>query len=274
MPELPEVETICQGLKPIVEKSRFCNVVVRRSDLRIPVPDNLSEALAGREIQAIRRRAKYMLMELDNHMVLIIHLGMSGKMLVRPSPYMDYARHDHVVMALDNGQNIIFNDPRRFGLVILVAHDVLFTHRLFLHLGPEPLEDEFSAHYLHTVLMSRKAPIKQILMNNRIVVGVGNIYACESLFRSGIHPKRPAHTLSIEDCERCVLDIKEVLKEAIMAGGSTIKDFVSSSGDGGYFQHHFSVYNREGESCLSCQNTVERIKQAGRSTFLCGTCQT
>jgi len=284
MPELPEVETVCRGLAGVLEGHRLLRVVLRRKDLRIPFPPRLAARLTGRKVEQIRRRAKYMLVDLDGGEVLIIHLGMSGRMVIdkHGSPP---EKHDHVILTTDDGVEIRFNDPRRFGLMTLAPREGLAKHKLFHHLGPDPLTDEFTPASLSATLKGRKTSIKAALLDQRIVVGVGNIYACESLYRAGISPLRKAGTVAGVRAERLVPAIKAVLFEAIAAGGSSLRDHVQPSGELGYFQHAWKVYGREGESCACAggasgrkggnkgMGVVRRITQGGRSTFYCPACQ-
>lgn len=289
MPELPEVETVCRGLKGVLEGRRLARVQVRRKDLRIPFPPAFAETLTGRKVMQIRRRAKYMLLDLDDGNVLIVHLGMSGRMVVDTSGGPP-GKHDHVIFTTDKGAEIRFNDPRRFGLMTLVPTDELANHKLFRHLGPDPLTPEFTPAVLSAALKGRKTSIKAALLDQRIVVGVGNIYACESLYRAGISPLRKAGSVAGERAAKLVPAIKKVLADAIAAGGSSLRDHVQPSGELGYFQHAWKVYGREGESC-ACRGDkggdkgrgkaankgkglVRRITQGGRSTFYCAGCQT
>lgn len=286
MPELPEVETVCRGLAGVLEGRRLAGVQVRRKDLRIPFPPGFAAALTGRRILKIKRRAKYILMDLDDGQVLVIHLGMSGRMVVVPAASPPLQAHDHVVFTTDQGREVRFNDPRRFGLMTLVAAAELAGHKLFRHLGPDPLEADFTPVLLAAALKGRKTSIKAALLDQRIVVGVGNIYACESLYRAGISPLRKAGTVTGARVERLVPAIKQVLTEAIAAGGSSLRDHVQPSGELGYFQHAWKVYGREGESCACAQMprqgsgrarsgraVVRRVVQGGRSTFYCAACQ-
>ena len=290
MPELPEVETVCRGLAGVLEGRRLARVLVRRKDLRIPFPPRFAESLTGRTVEKIRRRAKYMLLDLDDGHVLIVHLGMSGRMVVDRSGAPP-AKHDHVILTTDQGAEIRFNDPRRFGLMTLAPGNALEGHKLFRHLGPDPLTPAFTPAALSAALKGRKTSIKAALLDQRIVVGVGNIYACESLYRAGISPRRKAGTVAGERAERLVPAIKAVLADAIAAGGSSLRDHVQPSGELGYFQHAWKVYGREGESCACLgraaaragranlrgnkgKGIVRRIIQGGRSTFYCEGCQT
>ena len=274
MPELPEVETVCRGLAPLFEGSRFARVILRRRDLRIPFPKGLAQRLQGRRIERVFRRAKYMVMTLDSGDAVIAHLGMSGSMtVVKGNRPLD--RHDHVIFVLENGTEVRFNDPRRFGLLTITRAEALDRHKLFAHLGPDPLDRVFTPEFLSAALKGRKTSIKAALLDQRLVVGVGNIYACESLYRAGISPKRKAGTVAGPRAERLVPAIRAVLEQAIAAGGSSLRDHVQPSGELGYFQDSWSVYGREGEacSCAGCKGTIKRIVQAGRSTFYCPVCQ-
>jgi formamidopyrimidine-DNA glycosylase len=291
MPELPEVETVCRGLAGVLQGRRLARVLVRRKDLRIPFPKGFAESLTGRRVEKIRRRAKYMLMDLDDGQVLIVHLGMSGRMVVDTSGAAP-GKHDHVILTTDDGAEVRFNDPRRFGLMTLAPREGLERHKLFRHLGPDPLTADFSPATLSAALKGRKTSIKAALLDQRIVVGVGNIYACESLYRAGISPLRKAGTVAGARAALLVPAIQAVLEEAIAAGGSSLRDHVQPSGELGYFQHAWKVYGREGESC-AChgpgpakgsgkkkgasnkgKGVVRRVIQGGRSTFYCSGCQT
>lgn len=278
MPELPEVETVCRGLAPHVEGRTLTRVVLNRADLRIPFPENFADRLAGRRVIAVKRRAKYMLWHLDDGIVVVIHLGMSGRMSVAdPSQQEDSlaqigaGRHDHVVFYMEGGAIVVFTDPRRFGLMTLVSSDDLPGHRLFRDIGPEPLGNEFSPATLSTALRGRRTPIKTALLDQKIVAGLGNIYVCEALYRAGISPRRSAATVAGKRAERLVPHIRDVLTEAIAAGGTTLKDYAHPDGELGYFQKDHAVYGREGEPCpeCTCDGGVRRIVQSNRSTFYC-----
>lgn len=271
MPELPEVETVCRGLRGVLKGRRFAHVVVRRKDLRIPFPKGLAAALTGRRVERIYRRAKYVMMNLDDGQVLIVHLGMSGRMTITQQAVAP-GKHDHVIFTTDEGTQITFNDPRRFGLMALAAQSEVDAHKFFCHLGPDALSESFNAVSLSAALKGRKTSIKVALMDQRIVVGVGNIYACESLYRAGISPKRRAGTVAGRRAAALVPVIKEVLRQAIAAGGSSLRDHVQPSGELGYFQDSWQVYGREGEACGK-GHAVRRTIQGGRSTFYCARCQ-
>ncbi|MGH6926726.1 MAG: bifunctional DNA-formamidopyrimidine glycosylase/DNA-(apurinic or apyrimidinic site) lyase [Dongiaceae bacterium] len=275
MPELPEVETICRGLAAKLEGRRLHRVIQRRPDLRFPLPARFVERLQGRRVDRVRRRAKFILIHLDDESVLIGHLGMSGRMIAGAAPTMEFEPHDHVVLETDDGTAIRFNDARRFGSMHLVGEDELDRHPLLAPLGPEPLGNDFNGPVLGAALKGKKTPIKAALIDQRVVAGIGNIYASESLFRAGISPRRMARTVQGERAERLASAIKEVLIEAIAAGGSSLRDFVKTNGELGYFQHRWAVYEREGRSCPGCvcavaaTGGVRRIVQSGRSTFYC-----
>lgn len=279
MPELPEVETVCRGLIPVLEGRRIAALTLRRKDLRIPFPKDLKARTEGRRVERIFRRAKYIVMALDSGDALIAHLGMSGRMQVVKDKSLPYEPHDHVIFATEDGGEVRFHDPRRFGLLTVTPLAELDAHKLFRHLGPDPLTDAFTPAALSAALKGRKTSIKAALLDQRIVVGVGNIYACESLYLAGISPKRKAGTVAGPRAAALVPAIVKVLKEAIAAGGSSLRDHVQPSGELGYFQHAWKVYGREGEPCRcpgkkgGKQGTVKRIVQGGRSTFFCPECQ-
>ena len=272
MPELPEVETVCRGLAPHLVGRVFTRVEQRRADLRVPFPEAFPERLTGRRVTAVRRRAKYILIELDDGMVLVAHLGMSGRMTVHANGAWPAADpHDHVVFHIDSGARVVFNDVRRFGLMDLVAADGIEDHPLFAGLGLEPLDNSFNGPDLAARLASKRTPIKAALLDQRVVAGIGNIYACEALFRARLSPRRQAYTVQGGRAERLASAVRRVLNEALAAGGSSLRDFVQASGELGYFQHCFAVYDREGEPCPGCDcgGAVRRIVQSGRSTFFC-----
>lgn len=273
MPELPEVETVCRGLAQNIIRHTITKVIARRRDLRIPLPANLEKTLTGKTITHISRRAKYVLIHLDNKAVLVVHLGMSGSLVLYDKPQESYRKHDHVIIELTPYALLVFHDPRRFGLMALTDEKSLHTHPLFSGLGPEPFDVTFDAAKFHTLLEASRAPVKSVIMDQQKLVGVGNIYACEALFRSHIHPARLANTITRKDAVSLLKNIRKVLEEAIESGGSTLRDYVRSSGDAGYFQHHFSVYGRAKQSCVTCSHPVSVIRQSGRSTFFCAHCQ-
>jgi len=282
MPELPEVETVRRGLIPAMEDQIIARAQVNRPDLRWPFPENMAERLTGKRVLRLRRRSKYILADLDSGETALIHLGMSGRMLVSGDPLGQFVhehpateKHDHVVLDMNNGARITFNDPRRFGAMDLFATDGADTHPLLASIGPEPLGNSFDEPYLVAALAHRNTPMKAALLDQKTVAGLGNIYVCEALFRSKIHPTRPARKVSKDRLSRLVPVIREVLRDAIEAGGSSLRDFRQADGELGYFQHSFDVYGREGAPCRTpgCNSTIRRIVQSGRSTFYCPTCQ-
>jgi formamidopyrimidine-DNA glycosylase len=270
MPELPEVETTRRGLAAHLTGLRIADVVIRNGSLRWPIPKNLPGLLRGCTIATLKRRAKYLLMDCSSG-TLILHLGMSGSLRILPADTAP-AKHDHFDLILDNGTLMRLRDPRRFGAVLWHQGDPA-THPLLATLGPEPLEDGFDAGYLYQATRGRSVSIKQCIMDNHVVVGVGNIYANESLFRAGIRPQLAAGKLSLPRCAKLVAEIRTTLAEAIKLGGSTLRDFVNTSGQAGYFQQTYWVYGRAGEPCRRCGAPVRQIKQGQRSSFYCGACQ-
>ena len=290
MPELPEVETVRLGLQPAMEGHVLPDVAVRRHNLRIPFPRDFAARLKGRKVKALRRRAKYILADLDSGETLVIHLGMSGRMSVysegKPRKLGNYVydvapptagtgKHDHVVFETDVPARIVFNDHRRFGLMDLIETDTLEQSKMFKDVGIEPLSGQLTPAYLAILLDGKKTPIKSALLDQRLIAGRGNIYVCEALFRAKISPKRLAGAVKKESLGPLVKAIKKVLTDAIAAGGATLRDHAQATGDPGNFQHRFLVYGREGLPCkLGCKGTVKRIVQAGRSTFYCPKCQT
>ena len=272
MPELPEVEVIRRGIAPHVEGHRITGATVRNPRLRWPVPLDLGQKLAGLCIGKVTRRAKYLLFE-SGEGTLILHLGMSGSLRLLPATAATPPeKHDHVDLVLDNNMILRFRDPRRFGAMIWETGDVM-RHPLLAQLGPEPLTEAFSGDLLHKQTRGRTASIKQVLMNSRIVAGVGNIYANEALFSAGIHPMTAAGRIGVTRYVRLVEAIKETLNRAIEAGGSSLRDFVNSEGNPGYFQQQYWVYGRTGQLCRKCGIPVTQIKQGQRSSFYCPYCQ-
>ena len=278
MPELPEVETVRRGLAPVMEGGTIARAEVNRPDLRWPFPDRMAERLAGQKVTALRRRSKYILADLASGETLLIHLGMSGRMLIsgdaqgrfvhdHPAP----EKHDHVVLHMADGARITFNDPRRFGAMDLLPTDGAEAHPLLAVLGPEPLGNGFHEEYFVAALKTRTMPAKSALLDQRIVAGLGNIYVCEALFRAGISPKRRVNNLSSARIASLVPIIRDVLGDAIAAGGSSLRDFRQADGELGYFQHNFDVYDREGLPCRrpGCDGIVARVVQSGRSSFYC-----
>ena len=273
MPELPEVETIRRGLTLALEGKRITDVDVRRRDLRIPLPDDFESSLAGRRVEALGRRGKYLVLALGDGHALIIHLGMSGRMLIEPASRRSNvaALHEHVVFTLEDGTRIRFTDPRRFGLMALAELDSIESHPFFLEMGPEPLSEAFNGEALYAAIKDKRTPIKAALLDQHVVAGLGNIYVCEALYRAGISPRRIAMNVGRARVEKLVEAIRAVLLEAIEAGGSTLKDYARADGELGYFQHRFAVYDRAGEPCpdCDCDIGVAHIVQSNRSTFYC-----
>jgi len=269
MPELPEVETTCRGLAPHIVGARVRKVVVRNPSLRWPVPDNLAELIERKNLKSISRRGKYLLLEFSNGYVLW-HLGMSGSLRIVSSDEAIKA-HDHIDVVFSGGVILRFHDPRRFGSVLWSEHPE--SHKLLCSLGPEPLSEDFSGEYLYKLCRKRRVAIKQLIMNSNVVVGVGNIYANESLFFSGIHPLKPANTVSRKKIDLLVEEIKKVLASAIHQGGTTLRDFVNGEGKPGYFAQQLSVYGRAGEVCKLCDSVLKEIRLGQRSTVYCARCQ-
>ncbi|MFV2001874.1 MAG: bifunctional DNA-formamidopyrimidine glycosylase/DNA-(apurinic or apyrimidinic site) lyase, partial [Paracoccaceae bacterium] len=254
MPELPEVETVRRGLSPVMLNQRIVHAQVRRAGLRWPFPPQMSARLTGRRVLHLRRRSKYILVDLDSDETLIIHLGMSGRMLVTPAsgtPHPEPAKHDHVIFDIQGGARITFNDARRFGAMDLTPTDKVHTHRLLANLGPEPLGNSFDEPYLAARLKRRNTPIKSALLDQRVVAGLGNIYVSEILHRCGISPERAAGQISARHVRQLVPAIRDVLNEAIAAGGASLRDHRQTNGELGYFQHNFRVYGRENQPCAT-----------------------
>lgn len=294
MPELPEVETVRLGLAPALVGARFSRVILRRPNLRFPFPDRFAERLEGREVNDLARRAKYLVAGLDSGESLVMHLGMSGRFDVAlpdgrnlsPGDFylegaLGNAKHDHVVMAMSNGATITYNDVRRFGFMDLVPTEELGACRHFAGMGIEPLSDALTPQAVARLFRGRITPLKAALLDQRLIGGLGNIYVCEALHRAGLHPETPAGSLAKTDgtptpqAKRLTRVIGEVLREAVAAGGSTLRDYAHTDGEAGAFQHAFRVYDRVGQPCgtKGCGGTIGRIVQAGRSTFFCATCQ-
>ena len=273
MPELPEVETLRRSIEPFLLNQKIVDVEIRDPRLRWPVVAQDFERWAvGPKIERLSRRSKYLLWHLDNEATVVIHLGMSGR-LGRYAPSEPIEKHTHVIFVLNNNLQIRYRDPRRFGLVEMSPPGELSTYPRFKNLGVEPLSDDFNAKNLKKWLKTSKKPIKNWIMDAQNVVGVGNIYANEALFKAGIRPDRPASFLTDEEQKQLVEHIKEVLKQAISKGGTTLNDFRDASGEPGFFQLVLLVYQREGELCNRCKTPIERLTLAGRSSFFCPTCQ-
>ena len=282
MPELPEVETVLRGLAPVIEGQKITTAAVNRPDLRWPFPENMAERLKGQSILQLRRRSKYILADLSSKETLLIHLGMSGRILISGDPLGRYfhqnrarEKHDHVVLDFSNKTRITFNDPRRFGTMDLFDTASESSNKFLAHLGPEPLGNQFDPKKFVKNIKKRRSPIKSVLLDQRIIAGLGNIYVCETLFRAGISPKKTVDKISLSRLKTLIPHLKDVLNEAIAAGGSTLRDFKHTNGEIGYFQHRFDVYGREGEPCSrhSCPGRVKRLVQSGRSSFYCPKCQ-
>jgi formamidopyrimidine-DNA glycosylase len=296
MPELPEVETVRLGLAPVLVGNSFASVEQRRGDLRFPLPEHFAQRLQGRKVDALYRRAKYLLAHLDDGEVLVMHLGMTGRFSIdysfaanrKPPEFGEFGydqrrtpKHEHIVFHLADGTAVRYSDTRRFGLMDLIPGEALPGHALFKGLGIEPLSSDFTADWLASRLKCKATSIKAALVDQRLIAGLGNIYACEALFRAGISPLRLAGTLATKTgkptkaIEALVKAVKSVLGEAIKAGGSSLRDYAHADGRLGRFQHSFKVYGREGKPCRKkgCRGTVRRIVQSGRSTFYCPNCQ-
>lgn len=278
MPELPEVETVRRGLAPVMEGFVFERVELRRANLRFPFPEDFTARLTGQSLTRLGRRAKFLDAEISSGERLLMHLGMSGRFTIDGDGSGQFvhdtggiAKHDHVIFHMSSGHRVIYNDPRRFGFMELVKQGE--TPPRLAALGPEPLSNELNAPMLREKLRGKKSKIKAALLDQRIIAGLGNIYVCEALFRAGISPLRAAGRLKVVESENLVRHVKDVIAEAIEAGGSSLRDFANTDGDLGYFQHSFDVYGREGEPCRNCTAPLIRITQSGRSSFYCKACQ-
>lgn len=263
-----------------MEGKRILRVETRRKDLRFPFPENFNQRIEGAKLTRMGRRAKYLVAELSNGEALIMHLGMTGRFTVsgkQPGDFHHKAgadeKHDHVVFAMQGGARVVFNDARRFGFMDLWPASSLDTYAPFAGMGPEPISNAFSGAYLLEAFAGKKTPVKSALLDQNVVAGLGNIYVCEALFRSGISPKKLAGAIRRDRLETLAIEVRKVIEEAIEAGGSTISDYKSTGGELGYFQHSFRIYDREGEPCLGCERPVKRLVQSGRSTFYCSACQ-
>lgn len=273
MPELPEVETVCAGLRENIKGLKIERVQVFCFKLRKPVDKDIGSRLCGKKITDIKRRAKYILIISDEGDVLIIHLGMSGRLIIEPKGKKQRQKHDRVLFVFDKNYQMVFNDIRKFGLVSITDEKGLLTHKNICKLGPEPLDDNFTDEDLFLILQKKKTSVKKMLMNANFIAGIGNIYACEILFQSSLHPETLCCDITREESKDLYENIKKVLNHAIKAGGSTLKDYVNSSGQKGYFQNEFRVYGRENNNCYKCSDIIQRVKKFGRSYFFCPTCQ-
>ncbi len=269
MPELPEVETTLRGIEPYLTGHRISKIIINQPRLRWPVPDEIL-SLEGAKIIKLQRRAKYLLLYTERGQ-MIWHLGMSGSMRILPEQLPQNA-HEHIILQLDDRNSLRFRDPRRFGALLMTRDDPM-RHKLLIELGPEPLSDDFNTEYLYQSCRKRKTAIKNLIMDSHIVVGVGNIYACESLFSSGINPKTSAMRISRQRIQRLVEAIKHILQQAINQGGTTLQDFTQADGKPGYFSQSLKVYGQENQKCLQCQRLIKRFTQGQRSTFYCSYCQ-
>lgn len=278
MPELPEVETVCRGLAGAIDGKTITRALLRRPNMRFAFPKGLQSALQGARVNAVRRRAKYGLIDLSGGQTAIFHLGMSGRMRIErgiEAATKALGKHDHVFLTFEDETCVTFNDPRRFGFMDLAVTDALGANRFLESLGVEPLSNQFHAEYLSNALKNRRTPIKSALLDQRIIAGLGNIYVCEALHMARISPRRLASSVSGKRAERLTPLIKTVLEKAIASGGSTLRDYAHVDGQLGYFQHEFQAYGREGQPCRTadCGGTIQRIVQSGRSTFFCSACQ-
>jgi formamidopyrimidine-DNA glycosylase len=292
LPELPEVETVRRGLQPVMEGTRILSARTNRKDLRFPFPDRFTQRITGKTITAMGRRAKYLMADLVDGDVLVMHLGMTGRFIIESGGTMQapgeftqivnrLPAHDHVVFEMEGGARITYNDVRRFGFMDLIPRSGIATHRLTKDIGIEPLGNALTPEKLAELFEGKAAPLKAALLDQKLIAGLGNIYVCEALFRSGLSPRRAAESIVRKDgsptprAVKLTEEIRLVLEEAIEAGGSTLRDFAHADGSLGYFQHRFKVYDREGEPCPDpkCSGAVERIVQSGRSTFFCARCQ-
>jgi formamidopyrimidine-DNA glycosylase len=266
MPELPEVETVKRGLEPVLAGATIQSITLNRPDLRVPFPEKLHEQLQWKKCLSLDRRGKYILIHLEENLTLIIHLGMSGQMVINPSAPR---KHDHMVIETKAGDIITFNDPRRFGMVYLAKTTEIDSHKAFHGMGYEPLNQALTADIFYNLLHKRKISMKAALLDQRLIAGIGNIYACEALYLAGISPYRLSNDISLEDADRLLNAVRAVLKDAIKSGGSSLRDHRQANGSMGYFQHHFKVYDREGKACLATGEVIIRVVQNGRSTFYC-----
>lgn len=274
MPELPEVETIAQGLRLHICGQIIADIQLNRKDLRLYIPPHLPSIAQGQGITDIGRRGKYLYIHLQNNYTILVHLGMSGRLIYHQTPPLTAKKHDHVVITFSLGGQLIYNDPRRFGIIDAVPTKELSAHPMISVLGIEPLTPECDGHYLFALAKASRSPIKSLVMDGHKIVGIGNIYACEALFKAKINPSRLSSTLSLDECFNLMVAIKQTLIRAIEAGGSTLKDYTKSNGEQGYFQHHFDVYGRKDDPCKQCATPIEQYKQNGRSTYSCAQCQT
>ncbi|WP_246201949.1 bifunctional DNA-formamidopyrimidine glycosylase/DNA-(apurinic or apyrimidinic site) lyase [Sneathiella aquimaris] len=275
MPELPEVETVARGLENALIGQSFTSVTLRRANLRFPFPERFAQTITDNKIVHIGRRAKYLLIHFADQTVLIGHLGMSGSFRIDEKISPEPEKHDHMILKTGNGTTVRYHDPRRFGFMILTTEDEMDTHPQLMNIGPEPLGNDFNGPVLADRLKGKKGPIKTALLDQKTVAGVGNIYACEALHLAGVSPKRIAGTIAGKRADALAGAIRQVLQDAILSGGSTLRNYSTTSGELGYFQHKFQVYDKENTPCPkeNCKGTIKRIVQSGRSTFFCSSCQ-
>lgn len=277
MPELPEVETVCRGLAPALEGQVLATAEIRRAGLRQAFPERFADRLTGRRVLRVWRRGKYYVWSLDDGMCVLGHLGMSGSWTITPagSPVPEAGKHDHVRLQTDSGHVLTYRDPRRFGVMTLVSGNALAEHPLLAAMGPEPLSEDFDSGVLDRAFARRATPVKVALLDQSVVAGIGNIYASEALYRSGIDPRRPAAEITAPETRTLTAAVKTVLQEAIDSGGSSLRDHLQVTGELGYFQHRFAVYDRAGSACPDCTcdvtetGGIQRLVQGGRSTFYC-----
>jgi formamidopyrimidine-DNA glycosylase len=266
MPELPEVETVKRGLEPVFTGSSFTAVHLHRDNLRTPFPNDMVERLIGKTCRGLRRRGKYIWIDLNSGETLVVHLGMSGSFTINPT---EPKKHDHVIFETDRGDQVVYHDPRRFGMMFFVLTGQEDSHPAFTKMGPEPMGNHFHADAFMTKIKHKKSPIKSALLDQTVVAGIGNIYACEALYEAGISPLRVCHRITKPQADRLVSCIRDVLDAAIQSGGSSLRDHRQTDGTMGYFQHGFKVYDREGHLCNDTGGVIKRIVQSGRSTFYC-----
>jgi formamidopyrimidine-DNA glycosylase len=273
MPELPEVEVIKQGLQRHLPGRKVLEIFAGNKKLRLPMPrKHLKEFIRGARIQAVDRRAKFLLITMDNGAILVVHLGMTGRLGVFPSG-SPRVKHDHLRLQLNNGTQLRFNDIRRFGSIQIIPPGDSLDNTMLSHIGPEPFAEEYNASYLHKLAKGKERPVKNFLMDSRVVAGIGNIYACEILFHAGIYPAKKIKNLTKKQWKKVVTASHHVLEKAIASGGTTISDFVNESGKSGYFQLELQTYGRQGKSCRFCECVISKVTMAGRSTFFCPECQ-
>ncbi len=276
MPELPEVETVARGMAESLTNEKIIELEQRRAGLRFPFPENLKRDVENNKVIDVKRRAKYIWMELSNNKTVIIHLGMSGKVLIHPKgSNLEIQKHDHLIFRTESGIVTVLNDTRRFGVVDIEDTNKINQHKFFNNLGPEPLSDDFNPDYLAQKLKGKNSSIKNALMDQSISAGMGNIYVCDSLYYTGVHPARTASSLTKKEIKELVQNIKTVLTDSIKAGGSSLRDYVQSTGEMGYFQKQWAVYGKDGDQCINCDCDIEKtggvqkIKQSGRASFYC-----